>query len=36
MGKVEFKSPTGATVDLGSSKITGLMINHLKIKTLGL
>ncbi|RZU46892.1 hypothetical protein EV700_1277 [Fluviicoccus keumensis] len=35
-GKVEFKSPTGATVDLGSAKIDGLMIQHMKIKTLGL
>lgn len=35
-GKVEFKSPTGATVDLGSATIGGLMIQHMKIKTLGL
>jgi len=36
MGKIEFKNPSGATVDLGSAKISGLMIQHLKIKTLGL
>lgn len=36
MGKVEFKSPSGVSVDLGSAKISGLLINHLKIKTLGL
>ncbi len=36
IGKVEFKSPTGTTVDLGSAKFDGLMIQHLKIRTLGL
>ena len=36
IGKVEFKSPTGVTVDLGSAKYEGLMIQHLKLRTLGL
>jgi len=35
-GKIEFKSPTGSTVDLGSAKISGLLIQHMKITTLGL
>ncbi len=34
--KFEFKSPTGTVVDLGSAKFDGLMIQHLKIQTLGL
>ena len=36
IGKVEFKNPAGVTVDLGSAKYEGLMIQHLKIRTLGL
>lgn len=36
IAKVEFKSPTGVTVDLGSAKYEGMMIQHLKLRTLGL
>lgn len=36
IGKVEFKSPTGATLDMGSGIYEGMMIQHLKIRTLGL
>lgn len=36
MGNVTFRSTTGATVDLGSAKIQGLMIQHLKLTTTGL
>jgi len=35
-GKVEFKNTAGATVDLGSAAISGMMFHHLKIRTCGL
>ena len=36
IGKVEFKNRLGTTVDLGSAKYEGMMIQHLKLRTLGL
>lgn len=36
IGKVEFKSPTGTSLDLGSAIYEGMFIQHLKIRTLGL
>lgn len=36
IGKLEFKNALGTSVDLGSAKYDGLMVQHLKIRTLGL
>jgi len=36
IGNVSFKDVSGTAVDLGSASMTGVFIQHLKIKTLGL